>query len=230
VRRRFLDTVLSAVDPVYARTLAEYGQVLRQRNELLQRPVLIADHFLPWEATIAQLGARILEKRRVFIDFVATLLNQEYQAIAPTGSQRTISVQYASGIQDEPSYQTQLAARRQRDHAARATTLGPHRDDLLLLIDGFPAAIATSRGEQRSILIALKQTERQFFAAKVADQPPLLLLDDVFSELDEARSNRLGALVADAPAIITTAEPRTIPRVLRDRATSLAIDALVPVA
>ncbi len=230
IRRRYLDTVLAGVDPVYARTLAEYSHVLKQRNELLNRRNVPDDQFLPWETALARLGAHIAGKRRAYVQFVAALVSREYEAIAPSGPTRGVHLAYASGVEDETAYLEALTRRRQRDRELRATTLGPHRDDLVVTIDELPAASATSRGEQRSLLVALKQAERNFLEAKVADHPPLLLLDDVFSELDELRAERLGRLVADAAVLVTSADPRAVPPSLAEKATTLAVSSLVPVA
>ncbi len=215
-RRRYLDILLAATELEYAQTLAEYQQALRHRNQLLLRSGTVAAAFEPWESIIADRGRRILAQRRSVTAFLADLLPAFYRSIAGAGSQQPELV-YQTTVPDSAQFEALLASRRVADQRLRATSVGPHRDDLLITVDGYPAEAATSRGEQRSLLLALKRAELQFFEAQPSDVAPILLLDDMFSELDEARVDSLANLITNRHCLITTTDATTIPESIRSK-------------
>lgn len=215
LRRRYLDILLSSTEPQYARTLAEYQQALKHRNKLFFHSSATAGSFEPWEAILADRGRILMKQRLSVVQFLADLLPGFYQHIAGTRIPRLPHLVYQATVPNEAEFEALLAARRDADRRVRATSVGPHRDDLVITIDGYPAPVATSRGEQRSLLLALKRAELQFFEAQPSEVPPILLLDDMFSELDEARIDALAGLVSDRRCLMTTTDATTIPALLR---------------
>lgn len=224
-RRRYLDILLSSTEAAYARTLAEYQQALKHRNQLLFQPSATEAAFKPWESILADRGRQLVAARRSVTQFLADLLPGFYQSIAGTRTPRVPELAYQSTIADPDQFEALLAARRESDRRLRATSLGPHRDDLLITIDDYPAESATSRGEQRSLLLALKRAELQFFEAIPNEVPPILLLDDMFSELDEARVEALAELITDRRCLMTTTDATTIPESIRSKAVVTALEA-----
>ncbi len=198
-RRRAIDILLSQVDPRYPRSLQRYGRALIQRNHLLRR---IADHraapdeLAPWDETLAKEGAFILERRRSALDRLAQLAAAAHRPLSGHREELTagyaatvpLSGHAADGLGEAPSQQflARLAQVRPRDIALGQTTVGPHRDDLTLQVNGAPVAAYGSRGQQRTLALAWKLAEAEYLRETTA-QDPVLLLDDVFSELDAHR-------------------------------------------
>ncbi|MGI6103660.1 MAG: DNA replication/repair protein RecF [Patescibacteria group bacterium] len=220
-RRRYLDAVLSGLDHTYAPTLVRYRHALKQRNALCaQRGAQEGALYDVWEAQLVHEGRSLIAKRAAFVAFLMELIGDAYGRIAGERT-RSIGLRYQSAVKDLDRYEELLVASRSRDALLGATSVGPHRDDLTIQIDDRPAATASSRGEQRSLLLALKAAELAFVDARTDDQPVILLLDDMFSELDEARSQALGSLVKGHQTVITATDVATIPASLRDGAAEL---------
>ncbi|MBI2589866.1 DNA replication and repair protein RecF [Candidatus Berkelbacteria bacterium] len=217
-RRRYLDMILAGTDPTYTASLVGYQHALKQRNALLRALTEPNGRALePWEILLAQEGRVLLKKRHALIDFLAARLGENYNRVA-IDSRRSIILNYQSTISDPDRYEEHLLAARDRDRENRATTLGPHRDDMQFKVDGYEASVATSRGEQRSLLLALKETELEFVESKVRDDQIILLLDDMFSELDRARSEALEKLIPAHPVMITATDAAFISPALAKRA------------
>lgn len=220
-RRRYLDAVLSGLDITYAPTLVRYRHALKQRNALTASRERREGHLYDvWESQLVVDGRALVAKRMAFVTFLNDLIGDAYGKIAGERT-RSITLRYQSTVKDLDRYDELLVASRNRDEALGATTIGPHRDDIAILVDKHPAVAACSRGEQRSLLLALKTAELAFVDERTDDQPVVLLLDDMFSELDEARSHALDALVQDHRAVITATDVATIPPALRERATEV---------
>jgi DNA replication and repair protein RecF len=201
VRRRFLDMELSQLQPRYLRALQQYRQVLRQRNELVRKPRLDATLLDVWDEQLAREGEVLRSERGRFVESLTTLAAEAYQAVAP-GEPLTVAYDpNVRGPLDEA-----LAASRDADRRNGLTTRGPHRDDLAIRIAGRPARQYGSQGQQRTAALALKLAELELIRRE-AGEYPILMLDDVLSELDENRSRRLfEALNPDVQCLITTTE------------------------
>ncbi len=214
-RRRGLDRVLEAVVPGFTEAVATYGAALAQRNALLRRAktgdgAAVADA-APWEAQMAAAGAAVTRGRRQgiammaapFARWLADLGGASGGAVRLEASPSRLDGVGDDGWQD--AFRAYLADRRGRDAAAGMTLAGPHRDDLWIGWDDFDARRLGSQGEQRTAALALLLAHRDLLRERAAR--PILLLDDVFSELDPGRRHALVEAVTDGgQTIITTAD------------------------
>lgn len=213
LRRRFLDILLSQIDRVYLSVLQQYGRVLRQRNECLkavQRGRMRPTEIWPWTEQLATLACQVTERRFKAVNELTT----SYAAISKGINQgkENLSLKYMSSLVKNshlytPIEFTESLQRRQTEEVARGiTTIGPHRDDLFFLINGLSAADYASQGQQRTAVLSLKLAELEYMY-KVTGDYPILLLDDVFSELDQKRRQLLLATLSDrVQALITGTE------------------------
>ncbi|MEO0409866.1 MAG: DNA replication/repair protein RecF [Cyanobacteria bacterium P01_A01_bin.135] len=211
-RRQWLDTLLMQLEPVYAYILQQYNQILRQRNALLKQSDAPPDpsQMALWDAQMAAAGTRVIRRRNRVLQRLAPIAQEWHQAISH-GSE-TLTVNYApnvaAGSDDPQAIQAAFLAKIQERAAAevsRGTSLvGPHRDDVELVIDGTPARQYGSQGQQRTLVLALKLAELMLIET-VVGEPPLLLLDDVLAELDLTRQNQLLEAIQERfQTIITT--------------------------
>ena len=202
-RRRYLDQILSQSDPLYSRELSRYEKSVRQRNSLLKRQAS-QEQLFPWNIMIAQHGSYVYTQRHQLVSQLQEQINQLYGNIATSSDE--IGLQYSAHVEplDYQSYLLrQLEQSIERDAILGYTSHGPHRDDLSILFNGKPADTTASRGEARSIIVALKHIELEIVHS-VTGVAPLLILDDVFSELDTARQLSLERLTNQYQTIITT--------------------------
>ncbi|CAN5402336.1 DNA replication/repair protein RecF [soil metagenome] len=208
-RRDFLDLEQSALSPAYLRHLTLYKRALEQRNALLRdaREAHVPEvQYEPWEAQIAEHGARIRDSRR---GYVGALSPEVTAAHARMGEGEAVSLRYVErdDAHDETWMLEALARSRQTDVARGGTSVGPHRDDLEILVDGREARLFGSGGQQRTAVIALKLGTLEY-ARGVLGTPPLLLLDDILSDLDARRRERLAEIVLEraGQAVLTCTE------------------------
>lgn len=222
LRRRFLDLTLSQLDRAYIGALQGYAKVLTQRNALLRRiqdGEASLDELTFWDQRMADHGGRIMAARARAVPPLAEYAAEVHRSLS--GGQETLGAAYeprlpadwdgqraASAPERElaEALQQGMRAGRRRDVAAGASLLGPHRDDLALTLDGLSTASFASRGQQRTAVLALRLAEARFLLERTGDYP-LLLLDDVLSELDEER--RSGVLEAVRPfeqVLVTSAD------------------------
>lgn len=199
-RRRFLDTAISQILPRYDHYLHEYQRVLQQRNALLKDlarfPQLI-DTMEVWEEHLARAAAAVVFCRARYVDRIRPLASTVYEGISSGREQ--FDLQYQCGLQPD-DLQTREVLRaafiqeyqrtRAEDIERAATLCGPHRDDLELLVDGMPMRLYGSQGQQRSGVLALKMAECSM-VEEVTGETPVVLLDDVMSELDASRRDYL---------------------------------------
>jgi len=209
-RREYLDVLAGRAVPEYPATLHRYEEALSQRNFLLRtaRGGLNVSEFDPWEALLAQSGLLVSEWRAAALAaFVAPLQRTHHQLTGePADSLRLV---YRTNVADldRSTYQTRLQESREADRQRTYTHLGPHRDDLRLLHTGLDVRDCASQGEQRTALLALVLAEWEQLLAGPAR--PLLLLDDVMSELDPDRRRRLvGFIQRGGQTLITTTDLR----------------------
>ena len=212
-RRAHLDQFVAALWPARAETRAAYSRALAQRNALIAR--IRAGAAGPaaldaWDAELARQGIRLMEDRS---EAVAGLRTPFAELAVRLGLPGTAEVRYRprSAAEDAGGLAAELAERRTADLERGFTAHGPHRDELQLLLDGAALRAYGSQGQQRAALLALLFAERGLLAER-RGRPPLMLLDDVMSELDAARRELLaGLLRSGGQAVITTTEPEHVP-------------------
>lgn len=192
-RRRTLDILLAQLDPRYPRALQRYARAVAQRNHLLRRVSerrASADQLAPWDELLAKEGSYLVQQRLAALERLSPLAAAAHTTLSGGRDRLTMGYAVAAGggtaAATEPGFRAALAAALHRDLALGQTTVGPHRDDVTLLINGAPAAGYGSRGQQRSIALAWRLAEASYLRER-AHEPPVVLLDDVLSELDEHR-------------------------------------------
>ncbi len=199
IRRRFLDSVALQSMSGYRTSLRAYERALRSRNALLKAHVLRWREIEAFDAPLLAAGLEVTASRRQLIAELQEHARVAQAAISHTGEE--LALAYDCGAGDD--FAESLARRREEDARLRQTGAGPHRDDLHFLLNGRCSEFA-SEGQQRTLVLALKLGATQLLAAHF-DQPPLLLLDDIFGELDlTRRSALLAALPPNAQKIVTT--------------------------
>lgn len=212
-RRRFFDDILARLYPQYAVVLARYQRTLLQRNELLKRreqiePNAWEEHLFAWDIKFAELAREITRQRREFVVVANSDLSQFYSAIA--SSSHHVMASYHSNISAD-NYEQTLLSRLHHERLADSyrgyTSVGPHRDDILFTLDGHRATEVASRGEMRTIMLAIKLLEVEL-QQNLTNTQPLILLDDVFSELDAQREQRLMSALQKYQTIITATDLR----------------------
>ncbi|MEB3351324.1 MAG: DNA replication/repair protein RecF [Cyanobacteriota bacterium] len=214
-RRRWLDRVVLQLEPVYGNLLSQYGRLLRQRSQLLRRDLaggqrsLLLDAF---DQQMALVGTRLHRRRRRALARLEPLAAAWQERLS--GGREQLQLQYRAGSRLEAQEESEEAwraslteqLRQQRQEEARLLhcQVGPHRDEVELVLDGHPARRHGSSGQQRTLVLALKLAELELVAT-VVGQPPLLLLDDVLAELDPARQRLLLEAVGDGHQCLVSA-------------------------
>jgi DNA replication and repair protein RecF len=211
-RRAFLDFLISQVHHGYLLDLMEYRRILRQRNALLaasaQRTDALAAALEPWDDTMAAAAARIIARRTTFLDEFLPYFSDAMHEVA-RGAER-VDLRYSRAHPEEEgsdaaAIRAALGRALERDLRRGSTSVGPHRDEIEIRIDGLELRSQASQGQHKSVLIALKIAEYRYLDARLAEAP-IILLDDVFSELDDDRLSRVLALLGDlGQTFITTA-------------------------
>jgi DNA replication and repair protein RecF len=206
-RRRFLDDAMVQLRPRDDALRLELERVLRQRNTLLRQAAGrlkddVAATLDVWDEKLADVGARIGERRAEIAAALAPLVSEAYGRLA--GRPALVGVSHCSSWTGTDDLAAALAGARDEDVRRRTSTVGPHRDEVELVLDGLPARTQASQGEQRSLALALRLGVHHLVAERVG-VPPVLLLDDVFSELDAAHSHALVELLPRGQALLTTA-------------------------
>jgi len=207
LRRDYLDDILEQTNPGFSSFRRNYRRILAQRNALLKRPnTPSAQELFPWNLRLSELGATITRARAELCVQLAERFTDIYTQISQ--ARTTVSIAYLPKFQLE-AYESQLLSKLEnhvREDAQRGfTAYGPHREDFVVMFDGRPADEFASRGETRTAILALKIIELQLLE-QVRDQTPLLLLDDVFSELDGARRRALTRFLQTYQTFLTTTD------------------------
>lgn len=217
LRRRFLDILLCQIDKKYTLALLDLARIIRGRNKLLYYIKIRkskVDELDFWDEKLVVLGTFIIKKRQGAIAKINKELTRKYQEISGMGE--SFGLKYKPTVLPE-NFSEILIANREREIENTATLFGPHRDDLVFLLENKDITTFGSRGEFRSAVLALKVAELEFLAAE-KDETPLLLLDDIFSELDKNRRMHLAKIVEGQQTIITTTDLDHIERGLREKA------------
>ncbi len=214
-RRQLLDDALVALAPQHAETIAAVDRVLRQRGALLRSaggkatPDVVATLDV-WDAKLAEHGAALVRARRALVTRLEPVTAKAYASVAQGAA--TIGLRYVpswnmpSDLDERAGLHAALTAARTDDLRRGVTTIGPHRDELELHIGPLPARTHASQGEQRSLALALRLAVHEA-VTETTGAAPVLLLDDVFSELDPIRSAALLASLPSGQAVLTTAGP-----------------------
>ena len=204
-RRVFLNDLLSQTVPSYKKALSSYNRALKQRNTLLKKHADSSSLFA-WNVIMARSAEEIVSARQLAIAEINKRVSDIYGSIAD--KDHHIDMEYQTQVVSD-NYMNALVQRLERsletDRVRGFTSVGPHRDDLLISIDGTLASLCASRGEARTITLALKIIEVDMIQS-VRGRPPILLLDDVFSELDGVRRKMLTSFLSNHQAIITTTD------------------------
>lgn len=201
-RRRFLDLELCQLDRVYTANLVAYNKVLNQRNRLLKdlsfRPEY-EDTLSVWDEQLVRYGQELMKIREHFIGEMNDIIRKGHERL--TGGKEDIVISYEPDTEKE-HFEEVLFLSGEKDRKNRVTTRGPHRDDILFLVNGIDIRKFGSQGQQRSAALSLKLSEIAMIKNKVKDSP-VLLLDDVLSELDSGRQDHLLESIEDIQTIIT---------------------------
>jgi DNA replication and repair protein RecF len=207
LRRDFLDEILALIDPLFSNTKKQYLRVLAQRNKLLKLPESSAKaQLFVWNIRLSELGGYIVEARLKLINEINELISDIYSHIA--GAATVVKLTYQSSVNTN-NYETNIL--KKLEHNLRLdlergfTAYGPHRDDFNVDLKGQFAKTSASRGETRTLVLALKLLQVSMLKQK-RRMAPIILLDDVFSELDGARRKALTNYLVDNQTIITTTD------------------------
>ena len=223
LRRRYLDDLAAQLRPQAVADQQDFDRALRQRNTLLRQEGRGADRdtLEVWDARVSEAGARVYHQRLRVVGELDPHLAEAYRLVGSSGN---LTWEYTTNWGADPAadvtgttsqLETALAGRRERDLDQRVTTAGPHRDDPGLRLDGRPTRSMASQGEQRTVALALRVGAFRLIGQQMASQP-ILLLDDVFSELDPQRAKGVLGVLDGAPrsggqVFVTTARDDDLP-------------------
>src|SRR6266404_4894002 len=181
-RRRFLDLLLSQTHPTYLPLLQRYTRALRSRNALLKRPVVDPAALDSFSRELVSAGEELLRFRRELVPKFSPLAQLAYRRIA--NEAEDLRLEYNPSVKKD--FAVELAQSRQRERGYRSTIIGPHRDDLQLLVNDRSGAQFGSEGQKRTLAIALKMAQAEYLTG-IHGSAPILLIDDVMGELDAKR-------------------------------------------
>lgn len=220
-RREFLDEAAVQLWPGAHQDQADFERAVRQRNALLRRMGRDSDRptLDVWDQRVAEHGARVMARRAAAATELAGPAEDAYTALAGEAVGITFDYQstWGASLEDvggaaewEARLWEALDQARRNDMDRRVTTVGPHRDDPALRIDGRDSRVRASQGEQRSLVLALRLAQQVAMTNRLG-HPPLMLLDDVFSELDMDRARALAAALPPGQAFVSTARDEEVP-------------------
>ena len=201
-RRRFFDNEISQIDRIYLSDLINYNKVLNNRNKLLRDIAFdnsIKDTLDVWDMQLVEYGKKIIKRRREFIDELKYYVKDKHFKIS--GGKEELIISYEPSI-DDMFFEDELINNREKDLKYAQTSVGPHRDDISFKIDGIDIRKFGSQGQKRCSALSLKLSEIDIVSNIIKDKP-VLLLDDVLSELDSNRQKFLLESISDIQTIIT---------------------------
>lgn len=201
-RRRFLDSEICQLDKIYLSDLTKYNKVLNQRNKLLKDMVFHPDlenTLSVWDMQLISYGRRIISRRRRFVEELNEIVRGIHESIS--GGREQLTLTYEPDI-EEAFFEDELNRAKERDRKYCSTSVGPHRDDISFFIGDIDIRKFGSQGQQRTSALSLKLSEIELVKRCIHDTP-VLLLDDVLSELDSNRQNYLLNSIHDIQTVIT---------------------------
>lgn len=201
-RRRFLDMELCQLDKVYLHNLSKYNKIINQRNNLLKQIGYkreLLDTLNIWDMQLIQYGKKIIQSRMFFVEELNEIIFDIHKKLS--GGKEDLMIQYEPDS-EEKNLEERLEKNRERDLALKMTTVGPHRDDIKFMIQKIDIRKYGSQGQQRTAALSLKLAEIEIVKKKIKDEP-ILLLDDVLSELDRKRQNYLLSNIEGIQTILT---------------------------
>ena len=212
-RRRYIDRTCFNTCHHYLKQLKNYRRILRQRNILLKKGVFRGEEFGAWTERLALAGAKIVKERSVIIERLNRKLSESHPFLG-TDNIKLRYVGICTGDEKDVSgvLLDKLAGSKNEERCRRTTVSGPHRDDIEISVNGTVAKSFSSRGEMRSVLLALKTAETALYD-DIWGESPLVLLDDVASELDTGRRSALVSFLREkgTQVLMTTTEAENIP-------------------
>ena len=201
-RRRFMDMELCQLDKIYVHNLVNYNKVLLQRNKLLKDIAFnpsLADTLDVWDEQLVSYGLELIKIRQRFVENLNGIIYDIHNRLS--GNKEQLKLVYEPDVA-EADFKTKLASSRDRDIRQKTTGYGPHRDDMNFLLGDMDVRKYGSQGQQRTCALSLKLSEIELVKSITGDTP-VLLLDDVFSELDANRQNYLLDSISDVQTIVT---------------------------
>lgn len=201
-RRRFVDMELCQLDSFYLYNLNHYNKIVNQRNKLLKDLYFnpdLRDTLNICDSQLVSFGSKVIERRRLFAEQLNEIIYDIHKRLS--GDREEISVRYEPDVEIE-EFEKKLQCSQEKDIKLKQTTVGPHRDDFSFLIEDVDIRKFGSQGQQRTAALSLKLSEIEL-VKKLTKDTPILLLDDVLSELDSNRQNYLLSSIKDIQTIIT---------------------------
>lgn len=201
-RRRFVDMELCQLDSFYLYNLNHYNKIVNQRNKLLKDLYLnpsLRETLTIWDSQLVSFGGKIIERRRQFIEQLNDIIKEIHSKLS--GGKEELVIKYEPDVEIE-DFEKKLKYNQERDIKLKQTSAGPHRDDFSFLIQDIDIRRFGSQGQQRTAALSLKLSEIEL-VKKMTKDTPVLLLDDVLSELDSNRQNYLLNSIGDIQTIIT---------------------------
>ncbi len=211
LRRVFLDQILVQTSQEFTSALSKYNRALKQRNRLLkQTSKTPQDDMFVWDVKLSEYGGSVNKRRKGLVQHLNTVTSKNYSKIA--GKKTEIKIEYIDTVRAKDytsGFLKILQESLSEDRARGFTTHGPHREDFKVFIDGEDSSVTASRGESRTLVLVLKLIELKLLE-KELNQKPLLLLDDVFSELDGKRRHALTEHISGYQTLITTTDAEAV--------------------
>ncbi|MDO9535700.1 MAG: DNA replication/repair protein RecF [Bacillota bacterium] len=212
-RRRFIDREICQISALYRDYLIRYNRIIAQKNKILKENIQkkeLREMLHVWNRQIVHFGSRIIKIRNEMISIWSSLASRNYACLFQESQLLSISYENCLGIKEittdieeiEKTFQNEIKKTEEEEMRRGYSLLGPHREDLLFLLDGREARRFASHGQQRSAIISLKAAQIQFFNDK--KEKPLFILDDLFSELDEFRMEQCFSLFKGAEQVFIT--------------------------
>lgn len=201
-RRRFADMELCQLDQFYIYNLNHYNKIVNQRNKLLKDMYFnpsLRETLNIWDSQLVSFGSKIIERRKLFVEQLNDIIYGIHKKLS--GNKEELIIKYEPDVMIE-DYEKSLAMCQDRDVKLKQTTAGPHRDDFSFIVGDVDIRKFGSQGQQRTAALSLKLSEIEL-VKKIANDNPVLLLDDVLSELDSHRQNYLLSTIGEIQTIIT---------------------------
>ena len=203
--RDYFNRFFSEINDEYHVCISKYDKALRQRNEALKSENIDSSSLFSWDVMLSKYGTKIYEIRKKLIDEINNQINDTYKSIAKNNDKVSINYKTELNNTNESKYLNKMSENHEKDIYLGHTSFGIHKDDFEFIFNNQPAEGSASRGESRSIILALKFIEANM-TIDMLGHKPIILLDDVFSELDEERRKCLIENFKDNQVIITSVE------------------------